>query len=228
MMMTGAVDEATLRRIVAMGAPVVYIVGPDRDTAAVRRRLEMAERMGCVAVGMCIDVMFFEKAWDEVPGPPHVGPQSVDQIRQFCDATKLPFLVKGVLSVHDALKARELGAQGVVVSMHGGEAIDYSVPVLEVLPEIRRAVPEMTVLCDSGFRRGTDVLKALTLGADGVGIVTLLVIAVAAAGREGVRMMIELLNEELQRTMSYVGFPSLNELDQTALRRVGEGAQLTQ
>ena len=126
--------------------------------------------------------------------------------------------------MQDALKARELGAQGIVVSMHGGEAIDYSVPVLEVLPEIRSAVPEMTIFCDSGFRRGTDVLKALTLGADAVGIVTLLVIAVAADGRDGVRTMIELLNEELQRTMSYVGFPNVRELDRSALRRVGRGA----
>ena len=218
MMTTGSISYEALARVVDLGAPVLHIVGPDRDVDGVLRQLEGAERLGCVGVGMCVDVMFYEKAWDEVPGPEHVGPQSIEQLRVYCEATRLPFVVKGVLSVQDALKARELGAQGIVVSMHGGEAIDYSVPVLEVLPEIRSAVPEMTIFCDSGFRRGTDVLKALTLGADAVGIVTLLVIAVAADGRDGVRTMIELLNEELQRTMSYVGFPNVRELDRSALR----------
>jgi (S)-mandelate dehydrogenase len=78
----------------------------------------------------------------------------------------------------------------------------------------------LTVLADSGFRRGTDVLKALALGADGVGVVTLLLVAVAARGRDGVRMMIELLNEELQRTMSFVGFPTIADVDPTPLRRI--------
>jgi isopentenyl diphosphate isomerase/L-lactate dehydrogenase-like FMN-dependent dehydrogenase len=98
--------------------------------------------------------------------------------------------------------------------------IDHAVPVLDALPRIRQAVPELTVLADSGFRRGTDVLKALALGADAVGIVTLLLVAVAAAGRDGVRMLVELLNEELQRTMSYVGYPTIADIDPTPLRRI--------
>jgi isopentenyl diphosphate isomerase/L-lactate dehydrogenase-like FMN-dependent dehydrogenase len=76
------------------------------------------------------------------------------------------------------------------------------------------------VLVDSGFRRGTDVLKAITLGADAVSMVTLLMVAVAGNGRDGVRTMIEILNEELGRTMSYVGFPTIGDTDPSALRRI--------
>jgi 4-hydroxymandelate oxidase len=222
MMSTGHVSFDDLAAIVDEGAPVMHIVKPYSDEELVVSHLEHAERLGCVAVGMDVDAMFKEKAWDEVPGPEELGPQTLDQIRRFCDVTKLPFVVKGVLSEQDALKAQEIGAAAVMVSNHGGEAIDYSVPVLEALPRIRQAVPELTVLADSGFRRGTDVLKALALGADGVGIVTLLLIAVAAAGRDGVRTLVELLNEELQRTMSYVGYPTIADIDAAPLRRVGE------
>jgi isopentenyl diphosphate isomerase/L-lactate dehydrogenase-like FMN-dependent dehydrogenase len=222
MMSTGHVSFDELAAIVDEGAPVMHIVKPYSDEELVASHLEHAERIGCVAVGMDVDAMFKEKAWDEVPGPPELGPQTLDQIQRFCSVTKLPFVVKGVLSEQDAVKARELGAAAVMVSNHGGEAIDYSVPVLDALPRIRQAVPELTVLADSGFRRGTDVLKALALGADGVGIATLLLVAVAADGRAGVRMLLELLNEELQRTMSYVGYPSIADIDPAPLRRVVE------
>ena len=67
----------------------------------------------------------------------------------------------------DALKCEEVGAKGIVVSNHGGEAIDYSVPILRVLPHIKKAVPNMTIFAESGFQRGSDILKALALGADG-------------------------------------------------------------
>ena len=111
-------------------------------------------------------------------------------------------------------------ARAIAVSFHGGEAIDYAVPILKILPAIRQAVPDLTVLVDSGFRRGTDVLKALALGADGVGMATLLLIACAADGRAGVKAMVEMLTEELQRTMSLVGSPSVSAADDSMLHFV--------
>jgi isopentenyl diphosphate isomerase/L-lactate dehydrogenase-like FMN-dependent dehydrogenase len=171
---------------------------------------------------MDIDAFFQEKAWDEEPGPAHwnLSPKSIDDMRHFCEATPLPFVIKGVLSVHDAHMVKEIGAEPLVVSFHGGEAIDYAMPVLQILPAIRQAVPDLTILADSGFRRGTDVLKALALGADGVGIVTLLLIACAADGRAGVKAMLEILHEELQRTMSLVGSPSVSQIDPSILHFV--------
>jgi 4-hydroxymandelate oxidase len=222
LMMTGNLSLETLARVVEQGAPVAHIVHPYRDEERVAHHLRRAAELGCVAVGINVDGMFGCKARDEPPGPDYLGPQTLEQIRSYVELTNLPFVIKGILSERDAVHARDVGARGIIVSIYGGEAIDHAVPVLEALPRIRQAVPELTVLADSGFRRGTDVLKALALGADGVGIVTLLLIAVAAAGRDGVRTLVELLNEELQRTMSYVGYPTIADIDAAPLRRIEE------
>src|SRR5262249_60666704 len=90
-------------------------------------------------------------------------------------------------------------------------------PVLELLPAIRRAVPKMTVLIDSGFRRGSDVFKALALGADCVGLGTQLVVACAAAGQDGVRHMLHLLQDELERVMCRTGSPTVNNIERSVL-----------
>jgi isopentenyl diphosphate isomerase/L-lactate dehydrogenase-like FMN-dependent dehydrogenase len=220
MMSTGMVTLEELARIVDQGAPVMHIVKPFKDDDTVLRHLERAAELGCVAVGMDVDVVFLEKAWDEVPGPDVLGHKTLDDLRRFRAATKLPFVVKGVLSAHDARLARDLGAAGLIVSSHGGETIDYAMPVLQALPIARQECPDLPILVDSGFRRGADVLKALALGANGVGIATLLVIACAGGGRDGVTAMMEALYEELERTMSITGSRSVDGIDPTILRRV--------
>ena len=208
-----------LQRVIDQGAPVVKIVKPLQDNKELLFRIKDAEERGAVAVGIDVDAMFLEKAFDEKPGPPFLGPKSVDELKQFRAATQLPFIIKGVLSVHDARIARdEIGADCIVVSNHGGEAIDYSVPILKVLPEIKAAVPEMTILVDSGFKRGTDVLKALALGADGVCFGNLLLLAFVANGPEGVVDMMRALTEELQRNMSITGCKTVAEIDPTIIR----------
>jgi 4-hydroxymandelate oxidase len=220
MMSTGMVTLEELGRIVDQGAPVLHVVKPFKDDELVLRHLERAAELGCVAVGMDVDVFFLEKAWDEVPGPDILGHKTLDDMRRFRAATKLPFVIKGVLSAHDARQARDLGADGLIVSSHGGETIDFAMPVLQALPAVRRECPDLPILVDSGFRRGADVLKALALGANGVGIATLLVVACAGGGREGVRMMVEALQEELARTMSITGCRSVDAIDASILHRV--------
>ena len=220
MMSTGMVTLEELARIIDQGAPVLHVVKPFQEDEMVLRHLERAAELGCVAVGMDVDVFFLEKAWDEVPGPAVLGHKTMDDMRRYRAATKLPFLVKGVLSAHDARLARELGADGVIVSFHGGETIDYAMPVLQALPAVRRECPDLPILVDSGFRRGADVLKALALGANGAGIATLLLIACAGGGREGVRAMMEALYEELGRTMSITGCRSVQSVDPSILHRV--------
>ena len=217
MMSTGDVQFDELARIVEQGAPVIHIVKPYRDEERILGHLERARTLGCVAVGMDIDAMYLEKAWDEVPGPAYLGYQSSEQIARYIKATSLPFVVKGVLSVQDAIAAKDLGAAAIMVSSHGGETIDYTTPVLELLPAIRKALPRMTILVDSGFRRGSDVFKALALGADCVGLGTQLVVACAAAGRDGVRRMIILLQEELERIMCLTGCDTVSALEPSVL-----------
>jgi 4-hydroxymandelate oxidase len=208
-----------LQRIMDQGAPVVKIVKPFQDNKEILFKIKDAEERGVVAIGMDIDAMYLEKAFDEKPGPPYLGPKSLDEIKEFRAATTLPFIIKGVLSVHDAKIARdEIGADCIVVSNHGGEAIDYSVPILKILPEIKAAVPEVTILVDSGFKRGTDILKALALGADGVCVGTLLLVAFVADGSQGVANMIRALTEELRRNMSITNCKTVAGTDPTIIR----------
>jgi len=220
MMSTGMVTLEELARIVDQGAPVLHVVKPFKDDELVLKHLERATELGCVAVGMDVDVFFLEKAWDEVPGPAILGHKTLDDMRRFRAATKLPFVIKGVLSAHDARQARDLGADGLIVSSHGGETIDFAMPVLQALPLVRRECPDLPILVDSGFRRGADVLKALALGANGVGMATQLVVACASGGRDGVRAMMEALQEELARTMSITGCRSVDAIDASILHRV--------
>jgi len=220
MMSTGMVTLDELGRIVDQGAPVLHIVKPFQDDEQVLKHLARAEELGCVAVGMDVDVFFLEKAWDEVPGPPDLGHKTLDDLRRYREATKLHFVVKGVLSAHDARAAREIGAGGLIVSFHGGEAIDYAMPVLQALPAVRAECPDLPILVDSGFRRGADALKALALGANGVGFATLLLIACAGGGRDAVAAIVEELQTELQRTMSIAGCASVSEIDPTVMHRL--------
>lgn len=219
LMWVGMSTTYELQRIIDCGAPVVKIVKPLQDNDAVLHRIRDAEERGAVAVGIDIDAMYLEKAFDEKPGPPFLGPKSIDEIKMFRDATRLPFILKGVLSVQDAEIGRdEVGADCIVVSNHGGEAIDYSVPILKVLPEIRAAVPEMTILVDSGLSRGTDVLKALALGADAACFGNLLLLAFVAYGTQGVTDMLQNLENELRRNMSITGCKRIDAIDSGIIR----------
>lgn len=214
----GHVGAQMLQRMVNTGAPTVRIVKPfaskNRDESNdIIYLLKDAEDRGCVAVGMDIDIFYGEKTGDEYPYRYPFGPKSMDEMHRYVEATKLPFIVKGVLSVADALKCQEIGAKAIMVSHHGGEAIDYAVPILRVLPHIKKAVPDMTIFVDTGFRRGTDILKALALGADGVCVLTILMIAYAGYGKRGVVDMFQNLAAELRRNMSICGCATIADID---------------
>jgi (S)-mandelate dehydrogenase len=122
-------------------------------------------------------------------------------------------LIKGVLSVADAERAASLGCDGIVLSNHGGRQLDYCVAPIEVLPEIRRAVGErLTLLIDSGFRRGTDVVKALALGAQAVMIGRATLYGLAAGGEPGVDRALAMLTTEIDRVLGQLGCNSITEL----------------
>ena len=128
--------------------------------------------------------------------------------------TDLPLLVKGVLTAEDALRARESGVDGVIVSNHGGRQVDGAVAALDALVEVRDALgPEATVLMDSGIRRGPDVLKALALGADAVLLGRPYVYGLAVGGQEGVEAVLRHLIAETDLTLALVGGKRAAELD---------------
>ena len=130
-------------------------------------------------------------------------------------------IVKGVLSVADALLAREHGADGVILSNHGGRQLDGAVAPLRILADVVDAVGDWPVMVDSGFRRGSDVLKALALGARFVFVGRPFNYAAAVAGQAGVAHAIELLRQEVDRNMAMLGVNHCGELHRGQLLRRG-------
>jgi L-lactate dehydrogenase (cytochrome) len=130
-------------------------------------------------------------------------------------------VIKGLLDVRDARLAVDQGADGIIVSNHGGRQLDGTVPPLKVLPGIVAACPEVPVMVDSGLRRGTDVLKALALGAKFVFVGRPFNYAATVAGEAGVRKAVTLLREEVSRDMAMLGVNQLSELDASYLLKAG-------
>lgn len=134
--------------------------------------------------------------------------------------SRLPLLLKGVLTAEDAARAASLGVDGVIVSNHGGRQLDGSISALEALPEVVRAVGgRCDVLMDGGVRRGTDVLKALALGARAVLVGRPVFWGLAAAGEQGVHHLLSLLREELELAMALAGRPTLKDIDASLVYR---------
>jgi isopentenyl-diphosphate delta-isomerase len=141
-----------------------------------------------------------------------------DDLEWLRGRTDLPLLVKGLLHPEDAREAVARGADGVVVSNHGGRQVDGSISAIEALPGVREAVGEdVTVVLDSGIRRGAEVVKALALGADAVGVGRPYVYGLAAAGADGVREVCTNLIADLDLTMGLTGCTSPSELDRSLL-----------
>jgi isopentenyl diphosphate isomerase/L-lactate dehydrogenase-like FMN-dependent dehydrogenase len=129
-------------------------------------------------------------------------------------ATGLPVLVKGVITPEDARIALEHGAAGIIVSNHGGRQLDTAEPTIVSLPRVVEAVAgRAPVIVDGGIRRGTDVVKALALGASAVGIGRPYLWALALGGEEGVCRALELLRHEVERALALTGRPSVRDLD---------------
>jgi lactate 2-monooxygenase len=137
-----------------------------------------------------------------------------DDLAWLRDETKLPLLVKGVLTAEDAVRARDCGVDGIVVSNHGGRQVDGAVAALDALVEVRDALgPEAVVLMDGGIRRGADVLKALALGADAVLLGRPYAYGLAVGGQEGVETVIRHLMADTDLTLALVGGRRARELD---------------
>jgi isopentenyl diphosphate isomerase/L-lactate dehydrogenase-like FMN-dependent dehydrogenase len=129
-----------------------------------------------------------------------------------------PIVVKGILTVEDARRAVSEGVDAIVVSNHGGNVLDGSVPTLRVLPEVVDAVgDEIEVLMDGGVRRGTDVVKAVALGAKAVLLGRAYVYPLLAAGEPGVRRILELFHQQIDEALAFLGVQSVQELDASLL-----------
>lgn len=214
-MWAGIGDDDELKAMVDTGAKTVKIVKPYLDHDLIYRKIEAAEKIGAFALGMDVDFVFGRK---NGAAPVPMGPKTLADLAGFIRATKLPFILKGVLGVTDAKKAVAAGAAGIVVSHHGGAVMDYALPPLRVLPHIVKAVGgELAVFVDCGIARGMDAFKALALGAKAVSVGKAVMAGLAADGAEGVRRILEDMTLELQHTMSLTGARDLNSIDPDVL-----------
>ena len=223
--------------------PAWFQFYPRRSLDESRALLDRVQGAGCQAIVVTVDqqATFYERTQHlrnlggrprTAAAPPAAGaPRNpyrvsdgrlwyewryLDQIRPFITG---PMLVKGILTAEDALLCLEHGAQGIIVSNHGGRSLDYGPSTLEVLPEIVDAVRgRVPVLVDSGFRRGADVMKALALGANAVCLGRATRWGLAAFGIPGAQRVIEMVQAELVAAMAAAGRRSLADLDRTALR----------
>ncbi|SAI28037.1 lactate dehydrogenase [Bordetella ansorpii] len=138
-----------------------------------------------------------------------------NDLRKLRDLWQGPLIVKGLLHPEDAVRALEAGANGIVVSNHGGRVLDNAPASMDVLPAIRQAVgPDATILLDSGIRRGSDVIKALCMGADAVMIGRAAMWGTAVGGQAGVEHVLAMLRDEMSRVLAFIGQTDLASLDQ--------------
>ena len=178
-------------------------------------KIAKAQETGTKIIGMDIDAAGLVTL--RKMGRP-VGPKTVSQLRQIRAAIKGTFLLKGVMTVADALLALEAGVDGIVVSNHGGRVLDFAPGAAEVLPAIAKAVAgRMAVLADGGVRSGADVLKLLALGAQAVLIGRPIAVAAVGGLQAGVEAYLDAIRLELQQCMVLTGTAQASAVDPAIL-----------
>ncbi len=187
------------------------------STPVVNEKLQLIRDSGAFAAAMDIDAAGLPFLKDCVPP---AGSKSVSEMKEIVKAAGVPFIIKGIITVKGALKAAETGAAGIVVSNHGGRVLDQCPATAEVLPEIAEALrgKGIMILVDGGIRSGTDMFKAMALGADGVLIARPFVTAVYGGGAEGVKIYIDKIAAEFEDTMRMCGAHSVDGITSDMVR----------
>jgi 4-hydroxymandelate oxidase len=224
--------EKMVRRVEAAGCPVLVwtvdlMAGRNTETLQRYRRMDGRDctmchataRGGDGAVDAAMRPMFKATGATGI-NPPAATWEYLDRLRKM---TKMKLLLKGIETREDAILARDHGVDGILVSNHGGRATEDLRPTIESLPEVIDAVGgQIPVLVDGGFRRGSDIFKALALGARAVGIGRPYIWGLSAFGQEGVDRVLEILRAELQLVMRQCGTPSVKRIrrDSVAIKVV--------
>ena len=222
----GMTDNNDFGEVLATGARTVRVIKPFADTDKVFDEIAFAEEHGAFAAGMDIDHVFGDDGGYDVVADYPMKQQTQDDLRAYVAATKLPFVVKGVLSVSDAVKCAECGVRGIVVSHHRGR-MPFAVPPLMVLPEICEALKgsSVEIFVDCGINTGADAYKALAMGAKAVSVGRAIMPSLSRDGTEGVEAYVHKMNQELALLMGYTGCASTADMSPDTLwlngRRLG-------
>lgn len=219
------IARALVKRAEAAGCPVLVLT-VDLQGGTNRESLELAKRRDTRKCEMCHqgDVFTNTKTYVErkpnfkgldVSGVKDLQPLDMnwDYVKRLRDASSLPLLIKGIVTREDAQLAVEQGVNGVIVSNHGGRAEESGRGTMESLPEVLDgAAGRIPVLVDGGFRRGTDIFKALALGASAIAIGRPYLWGLGAFGQPGVEAVLQILRDELQTIMRQAGTLSIREI----------------
>lgn len=208
------VEAATEAIQMVRGIGVPTIKPWNKET--IQEKMELVKKSGAFAVAMDVDAAglpFLKNMY------PPAGGKSVEELKEIIEEADLPFIVKGIMTVKGALKAKEAGASAIVVSNHGGRVLDQCMTTAQVLPEIVDALKgEIKILVDGGIRSGIDVFRALAIGADGVLICRPFVPMIYGGAEKGVAFMIDRLGGELRDTMEMCGAASLKDITRDMVR----------
>ncbi len=173
-------------------------------------KIKKAEEQGAMAVALDVDAAGLVLL--AMLGKP-VSTKSVEDLKEIISSTKLPVILKGIMTVEGATKALEAGAYGIVISNHGGRVLDHTFATVEVLPQIAKIIKgKMKIFVDGGFRSGVDLFKAIALGADAVLIGRPYATMAYGGGIEGVEKYTQKLGQELLETMIMTGCHKLKDI----------------
>lgn len=230
-MMLSSVNDVPLEDVRAVGnAPQVFQLYVRGDDAFVSDAAQDAADCGYDAFCITVDTAVysrrerdiakrFAKPWRKAAtGLQFQAALSWKNIEHFKANQKIPLILKGIATAEDARIAVEHGVDYVYVSNHGGRQLDHGRGAMDVLDEVMEAVDgKARVIVDGGFSRGTDIVKAMAMGVEAVGIGRLYCYALAAAGAPGIARMLEILENEMHSAMGLMGVKSLAELDRSFL-----------
>ena len=219
-MWAGMGENDEMAAILATGAKSVKIIKPYADDREIYDRIEFCENKGAFAVGMDVDHAYGSDNADDstILGYP-MAHKSMEQMRDYVQSTKLPFIVKGVLSVHDAVRCAQIGCKGIVISHHHG-IMRYAIPPLMILPEIKKAVGDsIKIFVDCGFESGYDAFKALALGADAISVGRIISPPLFECGPQGVIDTVTRMNNELKCMMARTCSPDIYHIDPSVIWR---------
>ena len=204
-----------LESMVRHHADAIPVFNPLQNDA-IMKKMDLFEESNALAMCVVVDSAGLSH-WKHAGF--HASSKTVEDLRELKAHTKKPFLVKGIMTVKGARQAVEAGADGIIVSNHGGRALADVPGTAEVLPEIVKAVKgETTIIVDGGIRHGVDMVKALAIGADAVLICRQFAVAWFGGGAEGVKTYIELLKQEFSEAMYMVGARKVSDLNPEMLR----------
>ncbi len=213
----------------AVKEPLIFQLYVRADRKWVEDIIDRARASGYRALCVCVDRNYYGRRERDIVSRANVregfGDPSFQMALSWSDVAWMkermrgPLILKGIATAEDARLAVEHGADVVYVSNHGGRQLDHAQGTIEVLPEVVAAVNgRAEVLWDGGVQRGTDVIKALCLGARAVGVGKMLGWALAAAGQAGLKRMLELMDVEIRTAMGLMGVTSLSQLNPSWVR----------